>query len=482
MRATLLQGDSAIILKTLADNSVEAVITDCPAGIDFMSKDWDSDKGGRDNWIAWLSGIFRECYRIMKPGAYIVVWSIPRTSHWTGMAIENAGFEINNVITHIQGQGFPHGLELSKAIDRAKGVKRKVGGVTSTNCPDFPELCKGHPDANGSLGGGVMRHALPTIPATELAKEFDGYNTQLKPAVEFWWLAQKPVEKNYVYNAEKWGIAGLNIDGCRVEVSNDEPNKRCKTGEYNPSRRFSGDFQINHLRPATLTSGRYPANLVLSHSEGCKIIGYRNAPGYKINRWTDNAHPFGNGAGNEYETLEIPGGQEPIYECDEKCPVHQLNLLSGHLKSGTGAKKKATAKGHQGHVYGAESRPEGTPNIEYGDEGGAARFFTNLEPLMVYQAKSNASDRNYGLPKGQVNKHSTVKSIALMRWLCRLIKPPKGGVILDPFAGSGTTLIAALLEGYTCIGIEIGEEYFKLAQTRIDYVLELATQPELEIT
>ena len=99
--------DSALLLPTLPAASVDALVTDPPAGIGFMGKEWDGSKGGRDKWIAWLAGILRECRRVMKPGAYGWVWAIPRTSHWTAMACEDAGFAVRDVMTHIQSQGFP---------------------------------------------------------------------------------------------------------------------------------------------------------------------------------------------------------------------------------------------------------------------------------------------------------------------------------------------------------------------------------------
>lgn len=110
----LLNGDCLEMLKELPDNSVDSLVTDPPAGISFMGKAWDDDKGGRDQWIAWLSDVMKECSRVLKPGAHALVWAIPRTSHWTTTAVENAGFEIRDVMTHLFGSGFPKSRDLFK--------------------------------------------------------------------------------------------------------------------------------------------------------------------------------------------------------------------------------------------------------------------------------------------------------------------------------------------------------------------------------
>ena len=175
MKTELIRGDCLVELKKLKNNSVDAVVTDPPAGISFMGKAWDSDKGGRDNWIKWMSEIASECNRILRPGGHALVWSIPRTSHWTGMAWENAGFEPRDVIAHIFGSGFPKSLSIGKSINKLETAK-------------------------GTFA-------------------WEGYGTALKPAREDWWLLRKPLEKGLTIaeNCLKWGVGGLNIDGCRVD-------------------------------------------------------------------------------------------------------------------------------------------------------------------------------------------------------------------------------------------------------------------------
>lgn len=145
---TIFNDDCLNILKTIEENSIDSLVTDPPAGIGFMGKDWDHNKGGRDQWVSWISEIFKECNRVLKPGAHGLVWALPRTSHWTATALEDAGFEIRDVITHLFGSGFPKSLNISKAINKA---------------------------------------------ATNEAKQWQGWGTALKPSVERWLLIRKPL-------------------------------------------------------------------------------------------------------------------------------------------------------------------------------------------------------------------------------------------------------------------------------------------------
>jgi len=110
-------GDNLPILKTLADNSVDAIVTDPPAGIGFLGKEWDKDKGGRDKWIEWMAEVAAECLRVIKPGGHALVWALPRTSHWTATAWENAGWEPRDRICHIFGSGFPKSANISKMVE-----------------------------------------------------------------------------------------------------------------------------------------------------------------------------------------------------------------------------------------------------------------------------------------------------------------------------------------------------------------------------
>jgi len=247
-------GDCGEILKTLADNSVDAIVTDPPYGISFMNKHWDYSIPSVDIW--------KECLRVLKPGGHMLVACGTRTQHRMAVNIEDAGFDIRDVITWLYGSGFPKSLDVSKAIDKAAGAEREVIGP-------------GKRHASKEFGGekyGEFAGGIPpiTTPATEAAKQWSGWGTALKPACEFWTLARKTLsEKTVAANVLKWGTGGINIDGCRVGVSKEDPNHRRATGENGGAESIFGVG--NSTRPATLQQGRFPANLILDEEAGAML-------------------------------------------------------------------------------------------------------------------------------------------------------------------------------------------------------------------
>ena len=331
----LLNGDCLGQMKTLPDNSVDSIVTDPPYGISFMAKKWDYDVPSVEVW--------KEAMRVLKPGGHALIACGTRTQHRMVVNIEDAGFEIRDVVSWIYGSGFPKSLNISKAIDKAAGAERG-----RTECATF----------GGSFsddGGTTYGTRINDTPATDEAKQWDGWGTALKPACEFFTLARKPLsEKTVAANVLKWGTGGINIDGCRVE------------GEINPKDYgrgggfvFRGDPKD---APKPHTQGRFPANLIHDGSQ---------------------------------EVLDL---------------FPETNKDS------------------------------------------AARFF--------YCPKASKKDRDEG------NTHPTVKPTALMAYLCRLITPT-GGVVLDPYMGSGSTGKAAVQEGFSFVGCELDEEYYKIAKARI---------------
>jgi len=216
----LYHGDCLELLKTLPDNSVDSIVTDPPAGISFLNRSWDDDKGGRDHWIAWMCDVMKECHRVLKCGGHGLVWALPRTSHWTATALENAGFEIRDRVSHLFGTGFPKNMDVSKSIDSAAGVEREIIGVDKTRLRPNRKYKSG---AIGKIGGNESicdrsdNGATLTAPATPEAKQWEGWGTALKPACEDWWLIRKPLsEKTVAANVVKVGVGGINIDGCRI--------------------------------------------------------------------------------------------------------------------------------------------------------------------------------------------------------------------------------------------------------------------------
>lgn len=287
-------------MKGIKENSIDSVVTDPPAGISFMGKSWDDDKGGRDEWIKWLTEVMRECNRVLKPGAHALVWAIPRTSHWTATAIENAGFEIRDVVTHLFGSGFPKSLDVSKAIDKAAGAEREIVGKNPNG-----RVTQQSPGQYVTVSYNPL-----TNPSTDEAKQWAGWGTALKPASEHWILARKPLsEKTVAKNVLKWGTGALNIDASRV--SSESMPKPC-TNQNIKNNSYAAN--LGRERDTVYTpsvSGRFPANLVLScdckgseHGQLCAIHlldeqgrGYgRSAGGGDTKAKNDSTNMFGKNA------------------------------------------------------------------------------------------------------------------------------------------------------------------------------------------
>jgi site-specific DNA-methyltransferase (adenine-specific) len=418
--------DAATAIDLLEPCSIDALVTDPPAGIAFMGKAWDSDKGGREQWVAWLAGILRGAHRALKPGAHALVWALPRTAHWTMSALEDAGFEIRDVVTHLFGTGFPKSLDVSKAIDAAAGVERAVigrrpsGRGVNSRLPTPGNHADAGPTRDAWRDNNDLTSVPITAPATPDAARWQGFGTALKPAAEFWVLARKPLEGTVAGNVLKHGTGGLNIDGCRVEGG--------RIASAGGSRRSGGIMGTSSPLGgwAATHPGRWPANLTLDEDAAAMLD-------------EQSGHTVSQPGGKR-----TPGKRTPF----EASAAHGvMGLLS--LSSG--------------------------PRNGFADTGGASRFF--------YTAKVSTAEREWGTAglaarEGSTvrNFHPTVKPLELMRWLVRLITPP-GGTVLDLFAGSGSTGIAALAEGFRFVGFEQSEEYAPILKARIAAALQ-APPPE----
>lgn len=444
MSVDLILGDCLEVMATLPDNSVDTIITDPPYGLEFMGKDWDKGVPGVPFWAEML--------RVAKPGACLMAMGGTRTYHRLASAIEDAGWRIIDMLEWLYGSGFPKSYDIGKGMDKAQGVERKVAykpiaypdsdcwGVPNRNKPGNNWGVVGVDDSGKGKGQGVNGMTPYTLPATPEAQLWDGWGTALKPAHEPICVAYKPREGTYVENALKWGVAGLWIDGGRVGLNGEEP----PTGSGNPCPDGNADMMSRALGNSgnkTSPQGRFPANVI--HDGSDEVL--RGFP----------------------ETTQI----------DKR----KFKIARSPRNDGSG------------HIYGKDTRLE--PGPAYNDSGSAARFF--------YCAKASRSERNAGLEgmeererKGQVsmpvvtngrgkeyeshgkeyerntsmqNHHPTVKPVSLMEYLVRLTRTPTGGVVLDPFMGSGTTGIACVNEGRDFIGIEQSEEYLEIAYRRIEY-------------
>jgi DNA modification methylase len=405
---TLYLGDCRDVLPTLPENSIDAIVTDPPYGLGFMGKAWD--KGVPD------AALFAAALRVLKPGGHMLCFAGTRTHHRMASRIEDAGFEIRDMIAWVYGSGFPKSHDVSKAIDRGAGAEREVVG------PDkyAGRRTEGSGPANGDACYGQF--GIPGgITATEAACAWSGWGTALKPALEPITVCRKPFPGTVAANVQQHGTGALNIDACRVAANGETPSgsgrKSKNTWDLHSGSPFQGHPNV------TPPSGRWPANLIHDGSDEVLVCfpqtDGRNPKGVKINSKT---------------------------------------------ASGTNISK---------NCYGGFTESQ---TVGYSDTGSAARFF--------YCPKASKADRDEGVagvagvagvgalrdggrksdPRG--NTHPTVKPVDLMRYLCRLVTPP-GGIVLDPFAGSGSTGKGAIREGFGCILIERDAETVTTARARL---------------
>ena len=218
-----------------------------------MGKKWDHDRGGRDQWIAWMQQAAQECLRVTKPGGHALVWALPRTSHWTGMAWELAGWEVRDKCYHAFGTRFPKSLDVSKSLDKAAGAERTKGA----------REWQGGQRAAGILGKnlGTQTRTIYDSPSTDAAKQWEGWGTALKPAIEEWLLLRKPLAEGTVAaNILEWGTGGINIDACRVRSIDGYTENAVTQGLSTARTSYEPRRERRTFEPSN--AGRWPANLV----------------------------------------------------------------------------------------------------------------------------------------------------------------------------------------------------------------------------
>ena len=250
----LLHGDCLEQMKTLPDNSIDAIVSDPPYGISFMAKKWDYDVPKVDVW--------QEAMRVLKPGGHALIACGTRTQHRMVVNIEDAGFEIRDVVSWIYGSGFPKSLNISKAIDKAAGAEREVGPVDPARAGRLVNQSGEYATEAGWSAG--SRKITIDPPATDAAKQWDGWGTALKPACEFFTLARKPLsEKTVAANVLKWGTGGINVDGCRVGTEGGAKTQ----GKDIRTESQSGAIGAYKSSPKIEGLGRFPANLIHDGSD-----------------------------------------------------------------------------------------------------------------------------------------------------------------------------------------------------------------------
>ena len=448
---------------------------------------------------AWHYKWAKEAFRVLKPGGFLLAMSGTRTYHRLACAIEDAGFEVRDSILQMcawsYGSGFPKSLDVSKAIDKAAGVERNQIGVKADFARDGADRKdKEHIEPHAHQGGHGYEDAWAapvTTPVTPEAAKWQGFGTALKPAWEPVVVGRKPLIGTVAENVLKHGTGALNIDASRVGTPNGEPHY----GQlYRTPNAIYGGGKGTNVGPALPASplGRWPANLILAHAPGCELRGTKRLGVGEMK--TGEGSPRSNigvklSAGNEDRSESIMNyGEETVddYLCVDSCPVAELDRQSGTLRSGAFHQTGQSAQTIQPGGWQTGLRNEALWDAS---EGGASRFF--------YVAKASRVEREYGLedfpvktggeatdridgtdglasPRagagrggGVRNIHPTVKPVDLMRYLVKLVTPPRG-MVLDPFLGSGTTGIAARIEGFNFIGIEREAEYMEIARARIE--------------
>jgi site-specific DNA-methyltransferase (adenine-specific) len=413
-KTKLLLGDNIQSLQKLPDNSVDSIVSDPPYGLSFMGKKWDYDVPSVEFW--------REVYRVLKPGGHVLSFGGTRTYHRMVVNIEDAGFEIRDQIMWLYGSGFPKSHNIGKAVDKLQGNDREVVGVKK----NFLNIKASGKSMYDEAWHGNQRIDLND---TKGQSPYEGWGTALKPANEPICVARKPLSENTIAeNVLKWGTGGINIDGCRVGSEIMKEQVRDNDG---------GMFMNKNKVLLPEHEGRFPANIILDEIAG--------------------------------EML------------DEQSGVSKSSPTPSHKRKGNVVADERTAKA--AGIFGDGNMLYGS---NHSDKGGASRFF--------YQAKVSKAERNMGLDEfdevkiktnisglddkpredgsiretpSKKNTHPTVKPVALMAYLCRLVTPVNG-IVLDPFMGSGSTGIAARLEGFKFCGMEMDKDYFKIAEARIE--------------
>ena len=506
----LYQGNMLDMLEVIKPESIDSIVTDPPYELNFMGKGWDN------SGIAFQSDTWKKCYGVLKPGGYLLAFGGSRTFHRIACTIEDAGFEIRDTIMWLYGSGFPKSMDISKQIDKRGGKntsflcnlikeKREEKNLSQKQLDElmgtsgminwwekgergitpiqFNKLCEilelpfknieeaerevigSHKMLSGwNLEENKFVDRDITLPSTDLAKQWQGWGTALKPSFEPIIVARKPFKGSLVDNVIEYGVGGINIDECRVDYQDEKDKKslarpNCIGKQYGGNLEGSpfNEFNKNNLcNKIPNDNGRFPANTILTYDD------------------------------TDFD--EVCGGFPNTKNSKRNS---KYNKNTEHTNTYTPPKA----------IY--------TENNTYGDSGSASRYFMNCKYTgkdeetrrYIYTPKASKKDRDEGLDnqeevkvndgrqtpidnpfqRGETprrNGHPTVKPTNLMQYLVRLVTP-NGGTVLDPFNGSGSTGKAVMYEnkernkGYKYVGIELTEEYLPIAKARIEYVCNL---------
>jgi DNA modification methylase len=410
MKYQILHGDNRETLKTIADNSIDAIVTDPPYGIDFLGKAWDANTGALET--------YQECLRVLKPGGHILAFSAARTYHHLAITLEQAGFEIRDQIMWIYSSGFPKSQDVGRSIQRSIGVEQ-----TEDLSPWENSISRLSFDNAGEKVADTQP-AKKVVCTDPEAKRWEGWGTALKPAHEPIALARKPIKLSIAKNCQAHGVGALNIDATRIPLEDDV---RTSTTPNHQQKNSFDTISIDEQKTFTWTGdpvgfvpdekGRFPSN----------VIG------------------------------DIPGYQKYFY-----CP--KVSRAERHVGF-----DDAESLSDMIESVGGYCVDENGNKLDKGNHDGANVYLPDLGVIRIHGARHEIEKirKSKNITSDMGNNHPTVKPIELMKYLIKLITPP-GGTVLDPFNGSGSTGCAAVELGMEYIGCELDADYVEIARRRIE--------------
>jgi len=470
----LYQGNMLDMLEAISPESIDSIVTDPPYGLTsivdrfgkegsapakhgkdgsfarlsrgFMGKEWDGS-GIEYNVDAW-----RKCYKVLKSGGYLLAFGGSRTFHRIACAIEDAGFEIRDTIMWLYGSGFPKSMNIGLALDKKNGIDNRTGNIKT----------------DGGVGGGVRCFSDDNYvwkreyEERKAQNEWSGWGTALKPAYEPVIVARKPFKGSCVDNVVKYGVGGINIDECRIELEEGyvfkETNRHSRQNNVFTADSCGFESENNHTASAS-PDGRFPANVILTYDEtdfdevcGGFPVGGKN--GTISKDYSNNALIYGKyNKTPAFEAYNDSGSASRYFYCAKASKKDRDEGLDGF--------EEKTTHELQGR------KPNSLGSIMADDAN--------------HKGRNNPANPYAGAGMPKRNTHPTVKPTSLMQYLIRLVTP-NGGTVLDPFNGSGSTGKAVMYEnaernkGYKYIGIELTEEYLPIAKARIE---NISVQPKV---
>ncbi len=436
----LFKKDCVLAMKQMMNDCVDSIVTDPPYELGFMGKSWDG------SGIAYSVEMWSEALRILKPGGHLLAFGGTRTYHRMACAIEDAGFEIRDSIHWIYGSGFPKSHNVSLGIDKANGVQGDRGSAINVGGKGERKDI----ETSVSESNGKLKPAYSDAKSPE-AKTWQGWGTALKPAHEPIVVARKPLIGTVAANVLEHGTGALNIDGARV--GDDGGHAGAGAGA-----RVFGDGLNGPRGTPVLGMGRWPANLIFGHDEDCEQLGTtkETLTINKLEQWSG----FGEKLRPDYQSSSSTVNVA-VWKCTPGCAVAELDAQSSGASRFFYCAKASKFERNAGL--------EGLEEKEIGGKGnGLARTCGTCGTSVLDGC--DCPDRTFNNPTRK-NFHPTVKPLDLMRYLVRLVTPP-GGVVFDPFLGSGTTAVATILEGKIATGAELTEDYYPIIEARVEWAVK----------